>query len=118
MAALAAREHLRVLNPEFETRPRVFYKNLGRFDQCFIGGSVVAELAGVEDCVEGAEVVLSQSGQEIARQTTDVFGDFKFDGLEPDSGQYTVEVRHADVGAATVEGQVGESCYLGSIALA
>ncbi len=118
MASLVEKENLRVLHPEFNARPRVFYKNLHRYDKCFLGGSIVADLAGVEECVEGANVILKQAGREIARSQSDVFGDFKFDGLEPDSGRYELEVNHADLGQLTVEASLSESCYLGAIHLA
>ncbi len=118
MANLVEKENLRVLHPEFNARPRVFYKNLHRYDKCFLGGSIVADLAGVEECVEGANVILKQAGREIARSQSDVFGDFKFDGLEPDSGAYELEVNHADLGQMTVEATLSESCYLGAIHLA
>ena len=34
------KEKLEVLNPDIDTKPRVFYKNLHRYNKCFIGGSV------------------------------------------------------------------------------
>ena len=53
---------------------------------CFVAGSVVADVDGVEECAGDVEVVLSREGSEVARTATDMFGDFRFDRLEKDSG--------------------------------
>jgi len=118
MQQRAAAEELRVLEPQLGTRPRVWYRNLWRFDQCFIGGSASATLNGVEDCVEGASAELLQGGTVLARQVTDAFGDFRFDRLAPRSGSYTVTVT-AGQRRHTVEVQLlEESIYLGKLELA
>jgi len=92
MADRAAREQLRVLQPELGTRPRVWYRNLARFDQCFIGGTVSRVRNGVRDCAEGATVQLRRNGEAIATAMTNAFGDFRFDRLAPDSGVYELRV--------------------------
>jgi len=117
MRVMAEREGLEVLKPDLGTKPRVYYKNLHRFSKCFIGGSVVAELVGVDECIAGSTAILSQGGKEIGRQVTDVFGDFKFDDLEPGSGIYSVQIQHPDLGLANVTGLVDDSCYLGEVRL-
>ncbi|MBV8145993.1 MAG: carboxypeptidase regulatory-like domain-containing protein [Gammaproteobacteria bacterium] len=94
MATRAEREELRVLQPELRTRPRVWYRNLDRIDHCFIGGSVTRVSDGVPECVEGATVELYQKDVLIASSTTDTFGDFRFDGLLPGSGDYEVRAVH------------------------
>ena len=48
-------------------------------------------MKGVEECAAGVEVVLKQDGREVGRATTDTFGEFKFDKLEPNSGGYQLE---------------------------
>ena len=58
MQRIKEEESLEVLQPELGTRPRVYYKNLHLMTRCFVGGSVVANVKGVEECAEGAEVVL------------------------------------------------------------
>jgi Fe-S-cluster-containing dehydrogenase component len=100
MAERAQREGLRVLQPELGTRPRVHYRNLHRIDRLFIGGSVTATVDGRVECVEGAEVSLSQGGRAVATARTDAFGDFRFDGLSPGSGAFTLDVRHTQRGHA------------------
>jgi Fe-S-cluster-containing dehydrogenase component len=85
-------ENLEVLHPEYNTKPRVYYKNLHRFLKCFIAGSVAFEVAGVIDCAEGARVTLFNNSKKIGEAITDNYGDFKFDKLEENSGEYRLEV--------------------------
>lgn len=113
MRTLAHEEGLEVLHPEFGTKPRVYYKNLHRYTTCFIGGAVVTKVNGALDCVEQARVVLTKDGNRIAATSTDVFGDFKFDGLMPRSGLYQIEVTYANAQNAIVDVQLGdESRYV------
>ena len=44
MTRLAREQGLEVFRPELNCKPRVYYKNLWRFEKCFIGGSVSATL--------------------------------------------------------------------------
>ncbi len=117
MASRARDQELRVLNPELGTKPRVWYRNLHLYDKCFVGGSVVADVAGVTECVEGAEVDLIKEGGVIASTRTDTYGDFKFDGLPPDSGAYSCRARHPSLGRAEAGATVGESTYIGQLRL-
>ena len=117
MAEKARREGLEVLRPNLETKPRVWYSGLKRWQSCFIGGSVSATVEGVVECVAGAAIVLYAGDQRVADTVSDAFGDFRFDGLEKNSGLYRVEIRHA-LGNASRECVVGESVYLGEIGLA
>lgn len=87
-------EKLEVLHPEFQTRPRVYYKNLHRYMKCFIAGSVASAHEGIEDCVKGAMVTLYHDEKIVQETCTDSFGDFKFDDLDPDSGPCTIIVEH------------------------
>ena len=55
-------------------------------------------------------------GDELLQEcTTDVFGDFRFDGLEQNSGAYTVELQPQDRGAQTVQVDLTASLNLGTI---
>jgi hypothetical protein len=80
-------------HPEYKTDPQVYYANLKRFDRCFIGGSIAIEKDSTVDCANGAKVALHQGGQTIAQTNTDEFGDFRFDGLEPSSSGYKIDVQ-------------------------
>ncbi len=92
MTAIIAEQGLEQLHPEFNTRPRVHYKNLYRYTKCFIGGSVVTEVDGVQDCAQGARVSLVKEGEKVQETETDNYGDFKFDRLDRDSGSYDVVI--------------------------
>lgn len=117
MQATIKKHKLEVLSPELNTRPRVYYKNLYRFDKCFIGGSVVADINGALECVSGARVTLKYQDKEVASSQSDTFGDFKFDGLSAASGCYQVEIAHPELGSAWVDAKLDDSQYLGSIKL-
>lgn len=118
MARRADDEGLEVMNPELNTRPRVWYKNLHRYSKCFIGGSVVAAIVGVKECVAGAKVELSNGKGTLGTRESDVFGDFKFDAIEPNSGDYSILIIHPKHGRAQISVNVGqESIYAGDIAL-
>jgi len=106
-----------VLMPELETRPRVFYRNLYRYDRCFVGATLVTVANGVEDCVAGATITLSRDGTTIASTTSDDFGEFRIDRLEPGSGRYVLEVSSPAHRLVRLDVVLGESRYLGRILL-
>ncbi len=110
-------QKLEELRPELNTKPRVLYKNLYRYARNFIGGSVAATINGVDECVEGAEVTLLANGAEIGKTRSDMFGDFKFDGIEKSATRYTVKINHPALGQASVETDASESRSLGEIRL-
>ncbi len=119
MERIAQEEELEALKPELGSKPRVHYKNMHLVTRCFVAGSVVVQVDGVEDCAADAEVVLKQDGQTLARARTDMFGDFRFDRLEKNSGQYQLELSSESSGRAATSFELGEqSLYLGPIALA
>jgi Fe-S-cluster-containing dehydrogenase component len=117
MADIARDQQLEVMQPALGTKPRVYYKNLWRYSTCFIGGSVAAEAQGVVDCVEGAAVRLLKEGVVAAETVTDNYGDFKFDRLEENSGDYTIEIAAAGRPKKTVGAKLGASINLGEIRL-
>ena len=117
MAKLAADQGLEVIKPELGTKPRVYYKNLWRFSKCFIAGSVSEQTNdGTIDCFEGAVVRLLKDGDVIAEATTDNYGDFKFDRLTENSGDYIVEISTGQ-SKKTLTVQLGVSINLGEIRL-
>jgi len=117
MTRMAREQGLEVMKPELGTRPRVYYRNLWRYSTCFIAGSVSAETGGIIDCVEGAKVRLLKDGAEIAQAATDNYGDFKFDRLTEDSGDYVVEISAAGHATKTLAAKLGASISLGDIRL-
>jgi Fe-S-cluster-containing dehydrogenase component len=117
MAQMVQDEKLEVLHPEFNSQPRVYYKNLYRYLKCFLGGSVAAQANGITDCVEGATVTLFRDSQKIGEAITDNYGDFKFDGLDENSGPYRLEIAHPGHEKKTIEVKLTLSQNLGTILL-
>ncbi len=117
MQAIAFREGLEHLHPEFETKPRVWYKNLHRYTTSFVAGSLEAERDGVVDCVEGASVELLRDNQSVAITTSDNFGDFKFDHLEENSGKYQIKVLCDGFDPKVIDVELEKSTYLGAVSL-
>jgi len=118
MQRIRAEQGLEVLRPELGTRPRIYYKNLHLVTKCFVGGTVVKQANSVEECAAGVEVLLKQAGREVGRATTDTFGEFKIDRLEPNSRGYQLEAA-ASSGRCSIEFDLGEdSRYLGVLTLA
>ena len=118
MAAIKVREGLEELEPKLGTKPRVHYKNLGRYTREFVGGTIIKTVKGVTDCVANAKVKLESSGSVVGEAVTDAYGEFKIDGLAPDSGRYGVVIEVDGREAKRLEVKLGKSTYLGRIELA
>ncbi len=116
MAQITREQNLEAMKPELGTKPRVYYKNLWRYTQCFIAGSVSVEAKGVVDCIEGANVRLIKDSAVVAETATDNYGDFKFDRLDENSGAYVVEIV-AGRTKKSIKTQLGASVMLGEIRL-
>ncbi len=117
MRKLVEEEKLEVLHPEYKTRPRVYYKNLDRYFKAFIGGSLAGVIDGVTECVEGARVRLHRGEGVIGETRSDAYGDFKFQGLEENSGAYRVEIADPRFATKVVAVTLGQSTYLGTISM-
>lgn len=117
MAQMAREQGLETLKADLGTKPRIYYKNLWRYSTCFIGGSVSKEANGVVDCIEGAIVHLRKNGANVAETATDNYGDFKFDRLDENSGEYTVQIAAAGQAKKVVTTKLGTSINLGEIRL-
>jgi len=100
-------EALECYSPETSGgKSNVYYKNLYRFQKHFISGGLLKD----GECAGDVEVTLSGAG--ISRsQTTDYFGDFKFDGLEP--GEYTINSNGKTLRTVSID----QSMNIGSIAI-
>lgn len=117
MQGLCQREKLEPLRPELNLMPHVWYKNLYRFrDEC-IAGSVVAFIDGQTDCVAEAHVTLLKDGKPMGSERTDFFGDFKIDGLPTDSGDYLLQINAKGFSEQTLTVTLGRSVNLGVISL-
>ena len=94
---------------ELKNNPHVWYKNLHKYTKNFITAGVLVK----GDCFEGATVKVTGPAGYAATQTTNFFGEFKFDGLE--DGEYAVEVEAAGKKKACKVAIKGESKNLGFI---
>ncbi|MFC1958093.1 4Fe-4S dicluster domain-containing protein [Chloroflexota bacterium] len=111
-------ENLEIYHPEYKTNPRVYYKNLYRFNRCFIGGSVATRIDDTEECAAGATVTLYKTtGDKIGECLTDNYGDFKFDNLERNSGKYKMQIAYEGHNTNTIEVDLKDSLYTGVIFL-
>jgi Fe-S-cluster-containing hydrogenase component 2 len=118
MAAIKAKEGLRELLPDSATKPRVHYKNLGRYTHEFIGGTVIKTVNGVTDCVANARIKLESAGSVVGEAITDAYGEFKIDGLVPDSGRYRVVIEVGGREEKRLDVELKKSVYVGRIDLA
>lgn len=76
-------EDWRELRPELQSKPRVFYKGLDRIQTIFVAGSVeIARDTGNEPAV-GILVEYLVDDEVVSSITTDDFGDFKLNRLQP-----------------------------------
>jgi len=123
-------EGLETLHPGRPEETVVCYKNLARFDSCFIGGSVAVRRGGLLDCAAGAVVKLRRLEAEkdadpekdpatvaetLQEVKTDAFGDFKFDTLKPGSGDYEIEIALDGDEPVRLTTSLGTSVNLGTI---
>jgi len=118
MAQIVKEEGLKPREAEgdLDTKPRVYYKNDPTFRSAFVGGSIATQLDGIEECVQGATVVLIQDSKELGNAETDAYGDFKIHNLPKGLGKVTVEISYNNA-SHSVDVGVDESLYIGCITI-
>jgi len=89
MASRAAAEGLDAYRAELGTNPRVFYKNLYRWNTAFLSGSVA--FRDTDECAEGAKVVVGGTAVRVGDGVANNYGEFVIDGLDL-CGEYQVTV--------------------------
>ena len=110
-------EGLSTLNPELNTKPRVFYRGLNEVLCHLITGNI-CEVAGNgrQQNLAGVEVVLIDSAEGGERSTkTDAFGDFRFDGLTADVSTIEVRLRRNGMEVPIASRQRSGSLNLGTL---
>jgi Fe-S-cluster-containing dehydrogenase component len=117
MRQRAEAENLKGLNPEYGTAPRIHYRNLYRYTDDFVGGTVVGEIDGRKECLEGVVVELLLAGNPLATTTTDAFGEFRIDELSGDGTDYTLRLSQKDLSPLEMSVSLEQSRYLGELEL-
>ena len=90
-------ERLEAYMPELECKPHVWYKNLHRFTKNFVAGQLLRD----GDVLPGIIVSISGYGAPEQKES-DMFGEFRFDGLE--DGEYALSVEHKEIARVRVNG--------------
>lgn len=91
MQVIKQSDLIEVYQPQYKTKPRVYYKNLYRYTRCFIAGSVA--LKDKDECAEGARVTLLKDAKmKMGDAKTNNYGDFIIDNLEENSGKYSLAI--------------------------
>ncbi len=103
---LSNREELESLYPG-NHKPKVRYKNLYRYNKCFIAGAAAYDDHGVETAATNARATIKKDGTMLETMYVDFLGEFKFDKLQPESGVYTIEVDMPGFKRAVKEVELG-----------
>lgn len=115
MLRIVEAEELSTLEPKDGAKPRVYYKNAFVFDNAFVGGTVVTENNGVEDCLKGVQVSASKDGVNIGSCITDGFGEFKIHKLQKGLGSVELRLERDGEIIKTLNADVQGSTYVGCI---
>ena len=75
-------------NAPCDNAPRVMYRNLYKYNTCFIAGALAYRDGDIERAAAEAKVELLKDGAAIAEEMTDFFGEFKIDHIPKNSGTY------------------------------
>jgi Fe-S-cluster-containing dehydrogenase component len=106
-------EGLEVLKPELKTKPRVYYRNLYRYEKCFIAGSVA--LQDKDECADGAKVTLKKGTKALETVKANNYGDFRIDNLDEKSGKYNLVVEYPGYRKQMVSVNLKTSVNVGTI---
>jgi hypothetical protein len=71
------------------TEPRVYYKNLYKWEKVFVSGSAVYR--DTDECAEGAGVTVTSAGVTVGEGVANNYSEFVVDRLEPGK-EYVVTV--------------------------
>lgn len=114
MGAMVEAEGLKAFKAELGTMPRVLYKNLHRWDQEFVSGSVA--YADTDECAEGAKVSVQQSGSPVADGLVNNYGEFLVDRLDR-GARYDLTIEAAGYKAFSTTVTLDKSLNVGLVML-
>ncbi len=98
MATIIRQQGLEPLRADLDSKPRVLYKNLSRFNSHFVAGEVLVKHADVIDCLADTTVELYIGEEKFATTRTDAFGEYQFDGLADKTGKCDLTFSHDKYG--------------------
>lgn len=81
VARRVAEEGLERYRDELGTRPRVYYKNLHRWNKVFVAASIAC--ADTDECAAGALATVTHNAVQVGEAVADIFGDARIDELIP-----------------------------------
>lgn len=87
--ALVEDQKLRPLT-DGKNEPSVMYRNLYKYDTCFIAGALAYRDGGVDRAAADASVQLKINGELLKELKTDFFGEFKIDRIPKNSGTFDI----------------------------
>jgi Fe-S-cluster-containing dehydrogenase component len=114
MAAMVAAEELQVFKAELGTKPRVFYKNLYRWEKAFVSAGVAYK--DTDECADGAKVTVTAGGAVVGEGATNNYGEFVVDKLEP-GAEYQVVIEAMGYRPYSTTTRLDKSLNLGLILL-
>ena len=115
MEAMVAAESLERYRDSLGTKPRVYYKNLHRWERVFVGCSVV--FADTDECGAGAVLsVVADDGSLAGKATASAFGEVVVDALELGRA-YTVLVEAPGYAPYSANVSLDQSANLGQVVL-
>jgi Fe-S-cluster-containing dehydrogenase component len=117
MRAIVKKEELVTMESDTNAKPRVYYKNNHLFTTCFVGGTIVTDNGGVEECVAGAKVTVAQGDTLLGEAISDAFGEFAVPQLEHDIGDVELSIDVGGKTPKTVKLVVSDSVYVGCIVI-
>lgn len=101
---------------EGDHRPRVMYKNLYRYNKCFVTASLSYEKDGLDEAAVDAYVCLKVGDEEVHEQDADFLGEIKIDKIPKNSGKFTLECNLAGYEPVIKSFEILEkSIHLGNI---
>ncbi len=114
MDARVREEGLERYRDSLGTEPRVYYKNLQRWEKAFIACSAV--FGDTDECAAGATLTVTLDGAVVGEASADIFGEALVDGLEP-GREYSVRIEAAGYRPAEMTVKVDVSKNAGTVVL-
>jgi len=89
-------------------KPRVMYKNLYRYNKCFVKGALAVDKNGLEEGAIGAKVELLVNKTPVAIAESDFLGEFYIDRIPKNSGKMEIRVTYEKYEPVTVAFEIAD----------